>query len=239
METPAGDATYESIIAGAPDAAAAEVAPPVAPEPSTQPAEEAWQGPSQQEWEQTQGYLQQTAPFLNELQSLLAEPDPYQQPQEQQQFDPGNPDAYLEQRLEQMWQERFGAYEPVLGQIAEREGEQMARSTLDRLASEHGEFDRDLALTAAQVYVDPERGGMSPADALNAAAQFARQTEERIRADERAKYTTQLGNAANAPTDIHAPGAAVEAPGVPTGRDRYEQAVANFTSRMNPTLPTG
>src|SRR4051812_44802150 len=78
---PAGGSTYESIAAQAETPPAADPTPAVDPAspPVSLPAggeageTQAWEGPSQQEWEAQQQYLQQTAPFLNELQQLLAE----------------------------------------------------------------------------------------------------------------------------------------------------------------------
>lgn len=226
---------YETTPDGGGDGGAA----PPDPTPAATPPEPAsWQGPSQEEWQQTQQALQQlggVAPFMQELQQILSEdPGAQQQPPGGElQIDP-QVQQYLDAQVERMYQERFGAFEPVLGQIAEREGEQIARSELDRLAGEHGEFNRDLALVAAQQYVG---SGMPPDQALVAAAEYARTMQKQI-ADEAIKaHQEALLAAAGAPVEPGATGAAVTQPTVPTGRDRYEETLKRFQSSLNPVIP--
>lgn len=223
---------YETTPDGGGDGGAA----PPEPTPAATPPEPAsWQGPSQQEWEQAQQALQQlgsVAPFMQELQQILSEDPGAQQQGGELQIDP-QVQQYLDAQVERMYQERFGAFEPVLGQIAEREGEQIARSELDRLAGEGGEFNRDLALVAAQQYVG---SGMSPDQALVAAAEYARTMQKQI-ADEAIKaHQEALLAAAGAPPEPGPTGAAVTQPPVPTGRDRYEETLSRFRSSMNPVI---
>lgn len=219
-----GDGT----VAAAPD-------PPAAATPEGEATAQSWTGPSQEEWQQTQQVLQQVGqglPFLSELQQLLAE-DPAQQ-QSYQQIDPNaDPQAYMDARLEQMFNERFGAFEPVLGQIAEREGEQAARNELDRLASEGGDFNRDIALVVAQQRVDQ----MGPQQALAAGAEFARNLQKQIGDQAVEAYKQSIAAAASAPTDVSAPGAATDLPATPTGRDRYEEAARRAWAEMHPVNP--
>lgn len=227
-----GGGAADPTITGEPPTPATDPTPPAAA--ADQPG---WV-PSQDEWTQMQQTLQgvgQYAPLLNELAAVLAEPEG----QQQQQYDFSTPEgqqAYLDARLEQMFQERFAPIEPVLGQIAEREGEAAARNALDQLAKDGGEFDREGALVAAQAYVN---AGYSPQDALQNAAAYQRGLEQRIREAALAEYKTSIENGLGAPANPAVPGAAQQNEPPPTGRDRYEVAARNFFDRRNPIQPVG
>lgn len=225
-----GTAPAGGDIAATPDPPAA--ATPES-DPTTLPA--SWTGPSQEEWQQTQRVLQEVGqglPFLSELQQLLAE-DPSQGYQQLPPDPAADPQAYMDARLEQMFNERFGAFEPVLGQIAEREGEAAARNELDRLASEGGDFNRDLALLVAQQRVEQ----LGPQQALAAGAEYARSVQKQIGESAVEAYKQSIAAAATAPTDVSAPGAATDLPATPTGRDRYEEAARRAWDSMHPVNP--
>lgn len=202
--------------------------------PETLPGEAAaWGGPSQEDWGRITQYVEQTSPLLGQLGEIL-----YEEPQQQEppEFNPDNPEQWMQQRLEAMFQERFGAFEPVLGQFAEQQGEKIARETLAGLEGEVGKFDHDEAILRAKVFMSE---GLEPRQALREAAtqQFKRESALRQSAVE--DYKRSLTEAANAPV---VPGAvagapAVDAPVVPTGTDRYTKAVSGFFERRQPVSP--
>jgi len=205
------------------------------------PQTDAW-APSRDEWEQTQRYLQATAPVITQMYEAMQQQGGQQQggqEQGQYQYDPFDERSvaeFVQQQvalgMEQARGEMLGPLEPLLGHIAETEGERMARAELDRITQEIGEFDQDQAVMLAQGLIQP---GVDPSHVLRYAAQHVHAFEERIRADERAKYEEFLREKGGAPNAAGAAGgAAYEEEGVPTGRDKYVTAVNNALARRRP-----
>lgn len=213
------------------------------PEPDVAPEVPAWSGPSQEEWQQTQSFLSQIAGVLpgiyEGVNGLQPKPEESQAP-EYDPFDPASVDAYmnwkLEQRLSAAFDEHLGPFQGLLGMMASEKGEALARSELESIKGDIGDFDQDTAYLVASGII--ERGG-DPSDALRQAATFAHDFEERIRADEREKFQQQFQQLGQAPGEITGGAQTTEAETIPTGPNRYQEAVERALARRRPVMPTG
>lgn len=229
-------------LAGDPDGAA----PAEQPAPAEEPA---WAGVSQQEWEDTQRYIRQIGPVLENLNAVLeGGPQPqYQQPQPQQQapefkfdpFDPTSAQAAVRAEAERLFDERMQMYEPVLGAFQAQQGEQLAREEFARAKSELGapDLDEDTALLITAGMLG---NGGDPRVAVSHAARYLSEYESRIRQNEREKYKAELQGLSTAPSEMPANTGAVQPPAqVPTGPDRYRRVVENWRAGQRPSMPVG
>lgn len=139
----------------------------------------------------------------------------------------------IELAVQRAVEERMSPFAPLLGTIAEREGEQIARTQLAELKNEIGSFSDDQAIKLAQLYLS---NGLPAEDALRKAAEDTFQYEQTIRQSAVDEFRQSLAAAAGAQGDLGA-GAAVEGEQTPAGRNRYEDALSRFASRMSPVGP--
>lgn len=217
-----------------------------APETPAEP-ETPW-SPSQDEWQQTQQFIQAAAPIL---QQLTQPPDPYDEYQQQayqqqpeEEFDPFDPESVqryiqqsVQQGLQQGLQQSLGPYEGLMGMVASQQGEQLARQELDTIKGELGEFNEDSAFLIASGLIEQ---GNDPGQALRQSAQYAKEWETQIRSDEREKYKQELQNLQGAPSETPMGSAsAANEVGVPTGKGRYEEAIRRALANRQPVYPTG
>jgi len=213
---------------------------------------EEWSGPSQEEWQGLVGFQQQVTPFLSELAQALQDPgqgyndaqgyQPQEQQPQQPEFDPWDPNSvqgFIQQGIQEGIQQALGPYSGILGIVASREGEQMAHDELDKIRAEVGDFDKDTAFLVASGLIDQ---GHDPAAALRQGAQFSKEMEARIRADERQKYTGEIKQIATGSGDLPAgQGAAEQVSGPPGqgGAEKYELVIRNALANGHPTMPVG
>lgn len=213
----------------------ADPAPPAGDPPAGDPPAgdppSAW-APPQEEWQNVTRFIEQAGPTLGMLGELMQEPEPQYQPPAIDPADPNSVSSYVDSQVQRLFEERMAPFQPLLGQIAEREGEQAARTRLDELAGTVGNFDRDQALVAAQVLLTQ---GLQPDQALEQAARRQFQFEEGFRNQAIEAYKTSLTAAATA-TPGAPPGgsAANESPAPDRGKDRYELALERGMSRLHP-----
>lgn len=218
-----------------------------------------WQ-PTQEWGQRIDQFIESAGPVLGQLNEVLSQPDDgyYGQPPMQQPYgDPygGQPlyDPYTGQPLEpqqptgfdpqafdqavqQAVEARMGPYTPLLTSLAEREGEQAARTMLADMKATTGDFNDDHAIMLTRAFMAQ---GADPQQALNQAAAYAAQIRKEERAAAVEEYRQQLGAAADASgrQQPGAGGAALEVPTTPTGRDRYEQVLSRFESGLAPVTP--
>lgn len=219
-----------------------------APEPSPEstPAVDTWGGPSREEWDQTQTYLAQMAQAIPELYGSI---NGLQQPQAQQEapvepeldpFDPASVSAYMdfkmEQRLNAAFEENLGPFQGLLGMMASEKGEALAKQELESIRGDIGEFDQDTAYLIASGII--ERGG-DATQALRSAATHAHEFESKIRANEREKYQEELKRLGQAPGESVGGATSTENETIPTGPNRYQEAVDRALARRRPVMPTG
>jgi hypothetical protein len=210
-----------------------------------------WPGPSQDEWNDLVGFRQEVTPFLGELANVLNQveqpqygqqqqpqygQDPYaQQEPEFDPFDSNSVQQYIQQNIQQGVQQALDPYSGVLGLVATREGEQLAKNELDTIKSEVGDFDQDAALLVASGLIDQ---GQDPSQALRTSAEYVRDYEAKIRASEREKYQQELqGLSGRGDVPAGAGNGAEPTIPIPTGQDRYRVAVENALARRRPGLP--
>lgn len=215
-------------------------------EPEPEPEPQASWSPSQEEWERLTQFMGQAAPLVAEIARERSEmyTDPGPQPPSGEDFDPFDPDSvqnYIQESVQygvtQALQQNFAPYEGVLGMVASQQGEALARQELEKIQGEIGEFDHDSAFLVASGMIEQ---GVDPVRALRQAAGYARETEERIRADERERYKSELQKLASAPTQAPAGSAnGDQIDSVPTGKGRYEEAVRRALANRTPMFPTG
>lgn len=205
-----------------------------------------WQ-PSREEWDQMVGFRNETAPFIGELAQVLNQvgEDPnygqqqVQQPQEPE-FDPFDPESvqqYIQHNIQQGVEQALDPYSGVLGLVATREGEALAKKELETIRGEVGDFDQDAALLVASGLIDQ---GHDPSEALRVAAQYTRDYEARVQQSALEKYKQELQGLSDGTGEVPAgqgSGAEHQIP-VPTGQDRYREAVENALARRRMT-PTG
>lgn len=159
-------------------------------------------------------------------------------------FDPDSVNGYIEHAVgstvERILNERLGPMEPLLGHIAQTEGERIARERLTSLQESVGAFDQDQAVLISQSLLQQGVGGN---EALEYAAKQVKGFEDRIRADERAKVEEHYRTIAGAPRQ--APnGGAVGSENAPPpdprgGVEKYTIAVNRAMGQSYPVLPTG
>src|SRR5215831_18634848 len=179
--------------------------PPVEPEAPAEPVEEAWSGPSQEEWEQIQAQLQQYAQMLQPQQ-------PQYQPQQ-----PMAPDPFSE-----TFQQDLDAYigywmagsQQLEQEIRLAQAEEFAMEHLDSLAQKSGEFDREAAYARANMIL--MQSGGDPMAALDQAARDVREYEQRVGQAFYDRQIEQLQTNAGAPRGMPAGGTGA-AQTVPTG----------------------
>lgn len=237
-------------------------APPPEPVPAEAPPEPAPEAQAEEpfavspeDWQRVTGFQDAAIPILQQMAAYMEQqqqggqqqqhPAQQQAPQEEQlpDYDPFDPEstsryinAAVQRGVQQGMQEQMGMYEPVLGQIAQREAEALARSELGRLQEDVGAFNEDAALLVAAGVI--EQGG-DPSQALATAAHYMRNLEAQIRQDAVEAYKKELGQIAEAPQEAPTgtPAQVQETP--PQGARRYEEVVENFLRRRNAQLPVG
>lgn len=231
---PAADPTPD------PAAVAADPAPDPAPEP-----EPSWAGPTQEEWQQTQQYLQSVGEALptiyQQLQGMAPQPVAPAEPElTYDPFDQNSVQSYIETKVGNLVQgvltEKLGPLEGLLGMVAQEKGEALAKQELDRLGTEIGTFDSDTAYAIAAGMIDR---GADPSQALQTGARHAFELEQRIRNDERERYKAELAQLGQAPPEIQGGQSPAEVETVPTGPDRYKIAIDRALARRRPVMPTG
>lgn len=210
-----------------------QVAPEAAVEPEA-PAEPVWSGPSQEEWQETREALQ-----------YLAQAVPQQQPQYQQQEQPGPAeidffaddaqsqlDAYIESKL--------APYADYTQQAILSEAEERAQDILTDIVSRDGEFllegSLEKARALANTYVPQmaQQYGYGPAAAeraLEQAAKDVREWEQAVGEAYHQRQINQLSNLGGARTEPGAAGsAAAQQFVIPGGGDEMD-IVAKYAGR--------
>lgn len=214
---------------------------PVPEAPPEAPPEEPWTGPSREEWEAQQQFVQNAAPILGQIADAMqytqqAMPPEPQRPAEPPPLDPFDPES-VRNFIDYEVRSRTGDYDALMQLTMAEQGERLARQELERLQGEVGPFDNDTALMMAAGMLHEQA---DPTQAMRMAAQYVQSYEDRIRADERAKYGVQLQENHQAPRETSANTAALgEAPQVPSGPNRYEEVVARYMAGKQPQFPTG
>lgn len=173
-----------------------------APEP---PAEPAWTGPSQEQWEETQQALQYMA-------SLVQPPVQQQQQQEPVQLDPL--DDNFKEQLDRYLEDRFSPYSEYVQAQQVREGDARAQDILADIQSREGEFlitgSTEKARTLANTYIgqtnqqfpnDPVRAAEQ---ALELAAKDVREWEAAVGKAYHERELNQLSTLAGAPNGLGA-----------------------------------
>lgn len=227
------------------DPTGAPAAPALVEPAAPAPAEPAWTGPSREEWQATQQVMQ----FLGEaLRETPAEPAPAGPAAPGlPELDVYNPDsvkahydAVLEQRLEAMFSERLGAYQPVLDGVAEERGARLLEegfTALEQPADKGGlgeKFDHQRAgiLYGAFMSANPN---LDPQIALRAAAEYRIADEKALRESGRTAYIEGLRTVENAPAAPPPAGGAAVPVTVIDGRapDRYEKLANDWLARRS------
>ena len=106
-------------------APAPDPAPEPQPEPTPDEPEAQWQGPRQEEWDQTQRTLQQANEFISMLQTPQYDEPMDAQPQELPAYDPYDPEAaqaYFEARDQRL----LGPIEPMMPPVTSSSERQRA-----------------------------------------------------------------------------------------------------------------
>lgn len=163
------------------------------------PAEPAWTGPSQDEWQQTQEQLAQYAQMLqppqqNPEQQPLAAPDPFSESYQQ------DLEAYIDSRV--------APFQQFQQQVQLAAAEERAMELLNQQASTVGEFDRGMAMARANQIM--YQNGGTPESALAQAAKETREYERRVGEQYHQQQIEQIQGVAGAPR--HLP------PGTPAGQ---------------------
>jgi hypothetical protein len=203
--------------------------------------EPGWDGPSQEDWQSVVGFQQQVAPFLSELAGALQTEQGQQQPQGPE-YDPWDEDSvrnYIGSNIQQGINQALEPYAGILGLVASQEGEKLAHSELDKIKEEVGDFDRDTAFLIASGLIDQ---GHDPAAALRRAAEFSKEVESRIRADERKKYEGDVARVAGSRGDVPTNGQPAEISRTPPGgggQEKYLEAVQRAIANRHPSMPIG
>lgn len=227
-------------------------APVEAPAEAPAPVAEPW-AVSRGDWEATQTQLAESRAFQEAVIGALQDdegaiPTPAELPNLS---DPEAARHYMEeianQRAEALYKERFEPYMPVIEKITKDEGKRMVVEELDKIANGDqgrgiegiGDFDREYAAELAHAYFVQ---GVPADQAIRSAAERTRALQTRAAQGGASGERTVLQNRLSAPlTPSDAGGAAVETPRSPlTGRDRYEQAAADWLEgRRAPGMPVG
>jgi hypothetical protein len=209
---------------------------PAPPEPEA-PAEDAWTGPSQEEWQAAQERLQQLEPLAESWQAVQQQqqPDPYQQqPQQNVQLPDGTllseqDVEFLTQHMRQQWlQDVAPVYDYTEQQQYAETKERAADMIVDYAASQGFELkDKETAMIQRQAldYVPEllQQYGQSP-KVDEVAVQRAFEDYKAVM-DERAKayheqQVNQLGTLGNAPMQPTPTAPAAQNLAAPTGGPR-------------------
>ena len=218
---------------GEPDAGDEAAPDPVAEAPAFQLDEGRWTAVEQ--------FVQQSGPVMSQLAEILSAPQAEAQQGEQEidydPFDPESVQRFVDARAEAMAERMMEPFKGLLGMISEREGETLAKAELERIKGEVGEFDQDMAYMVASGMLQP---GVDPAQALQVSAKHIHEYETRIRSDERAKVEAELRGLGEAPSQGGTgSGTAEPALPVPTGPNRYEEAINRVLANRRASLPVG
>jgi len=203
-----------------------------------QPEADAWSAPEKEWYQNMDSFVQQAGPILNQLAQVMNEPDDEDQQgyYYQQQYDPTfDPEraAYEQQQQQELQgyigqqiQDALGPWEPLLGQVAQSQGEQLARTALDGLGQELGPFNHDRAVLSAVQYMEQ---GYDPEQALRQAATDQVAFEKEIREAAIREYEEKRKAVAAAPVEPAAgQGSAAEVRPMPRGPDRYERLAQEY-----------
>jgi len=208
---------------------------------------EEWQGPSQEEWQSAMQFQERAMPVLENLGHILSAPvegnyegEGQEYAQQQEEFDPFDAESvqrYIADQVQQGVHSALGPFEGVLGTVAAREGETLARNELERIEQESGAFDKDTAFLVASGLIEQN---VDPTVALERGASYARDLEARIRQNERESYRQELEKIAGAPQQREMGSAsATDGVSVPTGPDRYRIAIERALGNNHPVIPAG
>lgn len=232
---------YEAVPDGGGDTPAPEPTPEPSPEPSPEPTPEptpegepqAWTGPSQEEWQQTQQALAQAHEFIQSLQQPYY-PEPEPQQYELPAYDPFDAEAAQahmdarDQRLLAAMQEMMA---PVTEQYRDQSANSWAEQTFSRLGVPEEEHWRDGVLFASAGFqqFDPQgRPLIHPQQAAAQGYEFLKRFAEAERAAERAAIEQQgqqqdeaLKARAGAP---NVPAGPAGTEGIPEGIDELQAA---------------
>lgn len=235
-----------------------DLAADVQPEPSE------W-SLSREDWEQTQQFMQTVGPFVgalaNEIYTAQQQQQPGPGPGQMQnypqqpaapgpqlpEFDPFDPasvqaaiDARVQAGVEQAMGQALAPYEGVMASVVTERGESLANAVLDEIEQTQGSFNRDVAIMLAAPLVE---AGVNSEQALRACAGFAQAFEAEIRTAERERIKSEMQGLSQLRTSGEAGplgmGMAEETERVPTGKKRYEEAVARALARRRPVNPVG
>lgn len=216
---------------------------PVEETPVAEAVPESW-APSREEFEQLTKFQQAATPILSQLSEILSDPEVqrYEQPTaEAPEIDPFDPESlktYFSYAIEQKLQETMAPFEGILGMVAAEKGEALAREELGRIQEQVGDFDRDAAFLIGSGLIER---GVNPQQALTQAAEFTNSFEKRIRESERAKVLEELKELGGSPQEIAPQGtaSATEIEKIPTGPNRYQEAVERVLRSRRPSFPVG
>lgn len=136
-------------------------------------AEEAWAGPSQEEWQQTQELIQAQHEWISQQQQGQAE---------RPAFDPYD-DERFPQQLDQFIEQKLQPYQGFQQEVALREAEERAMDILNDIAKSGTEFDvADARIRADHLLAGmQERYGFGPRAAEAALQEAAKQQIEKER----------------------------------------------------------
>lgn len=225
--------------------------PAAEPEPVAEAAEAPW-SVDRGEWEQVRNFIGAAGPVLGQMAQMLQarqegfQPQAPQQPQQPQapEFDPWEPESvrnYIQSEIStgvrDALDQGLGPYGPLLESVASVEGEKQARAVLSSLGEEVGAFDEDASMILAAGLLS--QGNVPPEHALRVSANYMSELEKRIREDERTRYMDELKNLSTAPQEHPVGPSAGEVETVPTGPQRYHEAVQRALARRNAGLPIG
>ena len=189
------------------------------------PEEAPWQGPSQEEWAQTQQALQSLGPLAQQWQEMQEQQGETERPTVDQFSDEFMPqlDAYIEHKFE----ERVGPLQTFAEQQQEEEAEQRAMDIIADVATREGDFlftdkipgtemsSPDLARALADRFIFEEsqrygRGPQAAEQALVRAVKVVRTWEQSVGKAYHEREMNQIGTLAGARRE---PGAAGNAAG--------------------------
>lgn len=189
-----------------------------------EPAEDAWTGPSQEEWQQTQAQLADAAALVEAVRS--------------QQSGEGGPlseyDPEFRQALDQYIDQRLAPYSSFQQDAILGEAEQRAQDILHDLSVRDGEFDTATARLRADSLLPAmaEKYGPGPKAAeaaLAAAASAQRDYEQQVRDAAVQQYQNQLRGIASAPREPAANGVPAATQHVtPQGGDELDLVRSHF-----------
>lgn len=208
-----------------------------------------WSGVPREDWENVTGYLQETAPILQQLQQALA-----QAPAEQgggeavpdlDLFDEDSVKNFIahatKASINEAFQDQFGDFTGLLGMLASDKGEELARQEMESIKGEVGDFNEDLSLLISRGLLSEDE--MEPGQALRTSAQFAANFEKEVRENERQKVLQEYQLIAEGDSSLPAGGGEHGQVPPPSqdemrGPDRYQSAVQRVLARRR-GMPAG